>query len=72
MNHGASPKIPMKLLVYMFSALFFPGRAFAREELDMLGIFDLFILTSAATSKYCKPEDKSQTSFVANFRMSSI
>jgi hypothetical protein len=65
-------KAPMKLQAIMSLALLASGQAFAQEKPDILQIFDQFVLTSAAASKCAKPEEKTLTSFLANFQMISI
>ncbi len=57
------------ILLFSFTVL---NPAFASNKPDILGIFDQFITSSAATSKCDKPNQETLTKFLANLQMVSV
>ena len=61
-----------KLIAVLFFNLTALNSAFASSNPDILGIFDQFVTSSAATSKCDKPSVETLTKFRANLQMVSV
>lgn len=58
-----------KAIITLYATLVFSGQAIAQDKLDILQVFDQFLLANHAASKCIKPDAETLGKFLGNFQI---
>lgn len=59
----------LKAIITLYATLLFSGPAIAQDKLDILQVFDQFLLANHAASKCIKPDAETLGKFLGNFQI---